>query len=169
VARGVVAGRRVVARAGVALPVAIDLEQVRVMARPPGELPLRRLAEIAGAGGYGLRALEPYRTWLHQRVAGALIPMLLMMLAFALVRRFSRTASIAPVFLTAVGVGFTFLILGGVASALGEVGLLAPAVAAWGPTLALAALVLALVLRDGNGGGARAAVPPPPLAAPARG
>lgn len=126
------------------LPLAIDLEQVRLMTRPPRELPLTKLAEIAGAGGYGLRALEPYRTWLHQRVAGALVPGLLMLLAFALVRRFSRTASIAPVFLTAVAIGFSFLITSGVSSALGEVGLLAPPLAAWAPPLALAALVLGL-------------------------
>jgi LPS export ABC transporter permease LptG len=124
------------------LPLAIDLEQVRLMIRPPRELSLVKLAGIATAGGYGLRALEPYRTWLHLRVAGALVPALLMMLAFALVRRFSRTASIAPVFLTAVAIGFTFLITSGVTSALGEVGLLPPALAAWAPPLALAALVL---------------------------
>ena len=75
--------------------------------------------------------------------------MLLMMLAFALVRSFSRTASIAPVFLTAVGTGFTFLIVGGVASALGEVGLLSPLLAAWSPTVVLATIVLGLALRDG--------------------
>lgn len=132
------------------LPVAIDLEQVQLMARPPRELPLLRLAEITATGGHGLRALEPYQTWLHQRIAGALVPMFLMMLAFALVRRFSRTASIAPVFLTAVGIGFTFLIVSGVASALGEVGLLVPALAAWTPTLALAALVLSLGINDGG-------------------
>jgi lipopolysaccharide export system permease protein len=132
------------------LPIDIDLEQVRLMIRPPRELPLVNLAEIAAAGGYGLKALEPYRTWLHQRVAGAWIPMLLMMLAFALVRRFSRTASIAPVFLTAVAIGFSFLIASGVSSALGEVGLVAPALAAWTPTAALAALVLAIGSFEGG-------------------
>lgn len=131
------------------LPVTIDVEQLRLMARPPRELPLYQLAAISAAGGYGLRALEPYRTWLHQRVASALVPMLLMMLAFALVRRFSRTASIAPVFLTAVAIGFTFLIASGVASALGEVGLVAPPLAAWAPTAVLATLVLALGVSDG--------------------
>ena len=60
-----------------------------------------QLQDIVAAGGYGLRAREPYLTWLHQRIAGAFVPMFLMLLAFALVRRFSRTASIAPVFMTA--------------------------------------------------------------------
>ena len=75
--------------------------------------------------------------------------MFLMMLAFALVRRFSRTASIAPVFMTAVAIGFTLLIVSGVTSALGEVALLNPILAGWGPPLCLAMIVLWLALRDG--------------------
>jgi LPS export ABC transporter permease LptG len=149
VTRRIIADRRTERLPSVELDLAIDLEQVRLMARPPRELPLVQLVRIAAEGGYGLRALEPYRTWLHQRIAGALFPMLLMMLAFALVRRFSRTASIAPVFLTAVATGFTFLITSGVLSALGEVGLVRPILAAWSPTLVLALLVLGLAVRDG--------------------
>jgi lipopolysaccharide export LptBFGC system permease protein LptF len=142
-----VAGREVDSLPSLDWPGAIDVDRVRLLARPPRELGLLQLQEIASAGGYGLRAREPYLTWLHQRVAGAFVPMFLMMLSFALVRRFSRTASIAPVFMTAVGIGFTLIILSGVASALGEVGLIAPALAAWGPTVALAALVLLLASR----------------------
>lgn len=129
---------------------AVDLDRVRLMARPPRELPLQALHEIVQAGGYGMRAAEPYRTWLHLRLSGALLPMLLGLLAFALVRRFGRTASIAPLFITAIATGFGLIILGGVASALGEVGLIAPALAAWTPTAALALLVLALVTRPGR-------------------
>ena len=75
--------------------------------------------------------------------------MFLMMLAFALVRRFSRTASIAPVFMAGVAIGFTLLIASGVTSALGEVGLIRPAVAGWMPPLILGIVVLALAMRDG--------------------
>ena len=130
-------------------PGQIDVARVQLLARPPRELGLGQLREIVAAGGYGLRAQEPYLTWLHQRIAGAWLPMFLMMLAFALVQRFSRTASIAPVFMTAVAIGFTLLIAAGVASALGEVGLVRPAVAGWAPTLVLAALVLWLATRGG--------------------
>lgn len=155
VTRRVLADRSTERLPAVEIEVPLDLERVRLLARPPRELPLPELARIAAEGGYGLRAPEPYRTWLHQRVAGALLPMLLMMLGFALVRRFSRTATIAPVFLTAVGIGFAFLITAGVASALGEVGLIPPLLAAWAPTAVLALLVLVLAARDG-GAGARA-------------
>ncbi|MFO1072147.1 MAG: LptF/LptG family permease [Geminicoccaceae bacterium] len=149
VTQRIIAGRQIAHLPTLDLPEVVDLEHIQLMARPPRELTLLQLGQITAAGGYGLRAIEPYRTWMHQRIAGAFIPMLLMMLAFALVRSFSRTASIAPVFLTAVGTGFTFLIVGGVASALGEVGLLSPLLAAWSPTVVLATIVLGLALRDG--------------------
>lgn len=127
----------------------IDIERIRLLARPPRELELSQLLAIAAADGYGLRARDPYLTWINQRIAGAFVPMFLMMLAFALVRRFSRTASIAPVFMTAVAIGFTLLIVSGVTSALGEVALLNPILAGWGPPLCLAMIVLWLALRDG--------------------
>lgn len=136
-------------------PGVIDLERISLLARPPRELSLSQLWDIARGGGYGLRAPEPYRTWLHQRLASAFVPMLLMMLGFALVRRFSRTASIAPVFMAAVGIGFTLIILSGVTSALGEVGVLAPPLAAWGPPVLLALIVFSLGARDGLAGALR--------------
>lgn len=149
VVRARVAGHVVDRLSTLAWPGQIDVERIRLLARPPRELELAQLQAIAAAGGYGLRAREPYLTWLHQRIAGAFVPMFLMMLAFALVRRFSRTASIAPVFMTAVGIGFTLLITSGVASALGEVALLNPILAGWGPPAGLACIVLWLALRDG--------------------
>jgi lipopolysaccharide export system permease protein len=138
-------------------PAAIDMAQIQLLARPPRELTLAQLLDVISAGGYGLRAREPYLTWAHQRVAGTFVPMFLMLLAFALVRRFSRTASSAPVFMTAVAIGFSLLILSGVASALGEVGFVDPMLAGWGPTLLLALIVLALALRGGWARAGRAA------------
>lgn len=135
-------------------PGSIDVQRIQLLARPPRELGLGQLQDIVAAGGYGLRASEPYLTWLHQRIAGAFVPMFLMMLAFALVRRFSRTSSIAPVFMTAVAIGFTLLISSGVASALGEVGLIRPVLAGWAPPLILGLIVLGLATRD-NWRGAR--------------
>ncbi|MFL5332630.1 MAG: LptF/LptG family permease [Geminicoccaceae bacterium] len=149
VTRSIVASRESSRLATLDWPGAIDIARIQLLARPPRELGLGQLEDVIAAGGYGLRAREPYLTWLHQRLAGSFVPMFLMMLAFALVRRFSRTASIAPVFMTGIAVGFTLLISSGVASALGEVGLIRPVLAGWGPTVALAVIVLGLAMRDG--------------------
>jgi lipopolysaccharide export system permease protein len=149
VTRAKVDERRVESLATLDWPGTIDVARIQLLARPPRELGLGQLQDIVAAGGYGLRAEEPYLTWLHQRIAGAFVPMFLMMLAFALVRRFSRTASIAPVFMTAVTIGFTLLIASGVASALGEVGLIRPVLAGWAPPVLLALVVLGLATRDG--------------------
>ena len=154
--RSRVADRSVEKTATLEWPGKIDVERIQLLARPPRELGLRQLQDIVAAGGYGLRAQEPYLTWLHQRIAGAFVPMFLMMLAFVLVRRFSRTASIAPVFMIAVAIGFTLLISSGVASALGEVGLIRPVLAGWVPPSVLAAIVLVLAVRDGWYGARRA-------------
>jgi lipopolysaccharide export system permease protein len=148
VTRSIVSQRQTVRLPTLDWPGAIDIARIQLLARPPRELGLGQLQEVIAAGGYGLRAREPYLTWLHQRVAGSFVPMFLMMLAFALVRRFSRTASIAPVFMTAIALGFTLLISSGVASALGEVGLISPALAGWGPPSLLAVIVLGLATRD---------------------
>jgi LPS export ABC transporter permease LptG len=156
VTRSRVADRRIERLATLEWPGRIDVARIQLLARPPRELGLSQLQDIVNAGGYGLRAKEPYLTWLHQRIAGAFVPMFLMMLAFALVRRFSRTASIAPVFMTAVGIGFTLLISSGVASALGEVGLIRPLLAGWMPPLLLGLIVLGLATRDGWRGTRRA-------------
>lgn len=148
--RSVVGARQIEQLPALDWPGTIDLARVRLMARPPRELPLVQLWDIVGAGGYGMRAAEPYLTWIHLRLAGAFMPALLMLLAFVLVRRFSRTAGIAPVFMTAVAIGFSLIILGGVGSALGEVGFLAPWLAAWTPTVALAAFILLLAEFGGS-------------------
>jgi lipopolysaccharide export system permease protein len=138
--------RRAEALATYDWPAAIDLDRVRLLATPPRELGAGRLIEILRSGSYGARAAEPYLTALHLRVAGALVPALLLLLAFALARRFSRTASIAPILVAGITLGFGSILAGGVASALGEVGVVPPALAAWAPPLALAVIVLVIGL-----------------------
>jgi lipopolysaccharide export system permease protein len=122
----------------------IDLDRLRVLATPPRELGSGRLFEILGGGAYGVRAAEPYLAALHGRVAGAVLPGLLILLAFGLARRFSRTATVAPILVMGIALGFLAIITGGVAGALGEVGVISPAAASWAPVLALAAVVLGL-------------------------
>lgn len=139
-----VADRSVQVLPGYDWPNAIDLDRLRLLATPPRELAGGRLLEILSAGAYGVRAAEPYLTALHARIAGAFVPGLLLLLAFALARRFSRTATVAPILILGLALGFTAIIASGVTSALGEVGLISPLLAAWSPVLGLALVVLAV-------------------------
>jgi lipopolysaccharide export system permease protein len=125
-------------------PGRIDVARLRLLATPPRELGVTRLVELLTRGAYGVRAREPYLTALHTRLAGALVPGLLLLLAIALARRFSRTASVAPILITGITLGFLAIITAGITGALGEVGLIPPALAVWSPVAALAAVTLAL-------------------------
>ena len=125
-------------------PDRLDLDRVKLLATPPRELSFAQLLEILRAGAYGARPSQPYATALYARLAGAFVPALLLVLAFALGRRFSRTGNVAPILIQAVIIGFAAIILTGASSALGEIGFLTPALAACLPVLLLAAVVLGL-------------------------
>jgi lipopolysaccharide export system permease protein len=120
----------------------IDLDRIALLAREPRELSLAQLATVIANQGFAIRATDAYETWLHVRIAGAIVPFLLVILAFGVARRFSRTGTLAPIFLRGVGIGFSFLVAEGLLVALAEVGLVSPMLAAWLLPLGLATAVL---------------------------
>jgi lipopolysaccharide export system permease protein len=123
-------------------PGRIDLDEIALLAREPRELSMAQLGTIIAHQGFAIRATHPYETWLHVRLASAVVPFLLVLLAFALAGRFSRTATLAPIFIRSIAIGFSFHVIEGLVVALGEVGLLDPRIAAWGMPLGLAAVIL---------------------------
>ncbi|MFO1068683.1 MAG: LptF/LptG family permease [Geminicoccaceae bacterium] len=120
----------------------IDLPSIALLARDPRELSLTQLSGIIANNAFAIRSIDPYTTWLNVRLANAVVPFLLVVLAFALAGRFSRTGTIAPIFIRGIAIGFTFHVMEGVVVALGEVGLVSPRIAAWGLPLGLAIAVL---------------------------
>lgn len=114
--------------------------------RPPQELSAWQLADVIIKDGYGAIPTERHRTWLYQRIVGAVAPMLLALLAFAMARRFDRRQGAAVLFLKGIGVGFGYVIANGLMLALGEAGFITPALASFGPLLLLLAFVLAVPL-----------------------
>ncbi len=125
----------------------IDLEAVALMARPASELRYGDLLRVVEAEGYGMRAVHAHRTWLHYRLAGSLVPTLMLVLPLGFLGGFRRVGGITPLFLKGLATGFSFQILGGFVLALGEGGFLDPRIAAWVPTLLLALLVAGMLLR----------------------
>lgn len=144
-------------------PAEIDLAIVALMTRPANELSRAELARIVAAGGYGMEAIHAHRTWLEHRLAAALAPGLLLLVPFALVRSFQRVGGMTPLYIKGLAIGFGYQLGNGLLVALGEGGFLAPGIAAWSATVALATWLAVLLLRaEGMGG-------PLPAAAPDRG
>ncbi|HRY23531.1 MAG: LptF/LptG family permease [Geminicoccaceae bacterium] len=126
----------------------IDLDRLRVVARPPQEIGLLDLVDIIRNDGYGVVATQGHESALFHRLFGATLPTLLVMLTFALARRSTRQGAISTLFMKGIGGGFVFVILNGLALALAEAGFLPPLAATAGPMLLLLALVVGLPLRD---------------------
>ncbi len=136
----------------------IDLDAVALMARPASELRYGDLLRVVEAEGYGMRAVHAHRAWLHYRLAGSFVPMLMLVLPLGFLGSFRRVGGITPLFLKGLATGFAFQILGGFVLALGEGGFLDPRIAAWVPTLLLALVVVGMLLRaEGPGRRPRAA------------
>jgi LPS export ABC transporter permease LptG len=125
-----------------AWPGKINLDEIALIAREPRELSLAQLGTVIDNQAFGIRSTAAYSTWLHVRLANAVVPFLLVVLAFALAGRFSRTGTLAPIFIRGIGIGFSFHVAEGVVVALGEVGLVAPRLAAWALPVGLAIVVL---------------------------
>jgi lipopolysaccharide export system permease protein len=120
----------------------IELGDIALLAREPRELSLSQLRTVIANRAFAIRSTDAYVTWFHVRLANAIVPFLLVVLAFGLARRFSRTGTLAPVFIRGIAIGFGFHICEGIVVALGEVGLVNPLLAAWALPLGLALVVL---------------------------
>lgn len=127
----------------ISFDVPIALDALDRLYRPPQELGLVELGAVVLNEGYGAITTERHRTWLYQRVVGAIVPVLMGLLAFALARQFDRRQGTSMLFIKGIGVGFSFIILNGIAVALGESGFLTPAFASFVPALALILIVFA--------------------------
>lgn len=129
----------------------IDLDRLRVVARPPQEVAMLDLVDIIRNDGYGVADTQAHLTALLHRLFGATLPMLLILLTFAFARRVTRQAGVAGLFMKGIGTGFTFVILAGLTLALAEAGFIGPLMATAGPILLLAGLVVLLPLKDERG------------------
>jgi len=127
---------------------AIDVDRIRMVARPPQEVALIDLVAIVRNDGYGVVTTQGHVTAIYHRLFGSALPMLMIMLTFAFARRVTRQGGIAGLFLKGIATGFSFVIASGLMLALAEAGFVGPLVATAGPVLLLAAVVLLLPLKD---------------------
>lgn len=119
----------------------LDLDQLAHLSVEPRELNLLEMRSLVSNHAFGQRRTELYETWFHQRLAAALVPLLMIALVISLGQYLQARRSIARIFIAAVAISFGYLVFARATLAMGELGVLPPWLAAWGPAIAFASLV----------------------------
>ena len=97
--------------------------------------------------GFGIRPIWVYETWWHKRLSIFLSALLMIAICVPLAARFRRGGGIGILFAVGIGLGFLYFVLDGIALTMGEVGFVAPWLAAWGPVLGFAAIAGMITFR----------------------
>jgi lipopolysaccharide export system permease protein len=129
-------------------PQGMSLDLLLSAATHPKETSLLGLLSVSDRSDLGTQPGYRYRLWLHERLAGPVTTMVLIMVTVALAQPFeSRTGRgmLLAVWLAAGFVAWTF---DGLVLTFGEIGLLPPMLAAWTPPLVFAAVAAWLMIHD---------------------
>jgi lipopolysaccharide export system permease protein len=129
-------------------PQGMSLELLLSASTHPKETSLAGLLSISDRSDLGTQPGYRYKLWLHERLAGPVTTMILIMLTVALAQPFeSRTGRgiLLAIWLAAGFVAWTF---DGLVLTFGEIGLLPPTLAAWTPPMVFAAVAIWLMLHD---------------------
>ena len=113
----------------------------------PEEMTISDLNYFIANDGFGIRPAYVYQTWRHKRVAPVIISIVMVALCVPLSARFRRGGGLGLLFALGIGMGFGFFVLDGIAQSVGELGFIAPWLAAWTPVLVFAALAAYLTMQ----------------------
>lgn len=113
----------------------------------PQEMSISQINDYIAHDGYGQRPKYVYQTWWHKRISPFIVAMIMIALCVPLATKFRRGGGLGPLLGVGVGMGFLFFVSDGVAASIGEIGLVAPWLAAWTPIIVFGALAAGLVAR----------------------
>jgi lipopolysaccharide export system permease protein len=113
----------------------------------PEEMTMSDLGYFIENQGFGIRPTWVYETWWHKRLSVFVSALLMIAICIPLASRFRRGGGIGILFAVGIGVGFLFFVLDGIALTMGELGFVAPWLAAWGPVLGFAAIAGMITFR----------------------
>ena len=113
----------------------------------PEDMSLTELFYFIDNQGFGIRPIWVYETWANKRVTLFFSSLLMMGLCIPLATRFRRGGGLGALFAVGVGLGFVYFIVDGISLTMGELGFVAPWLAAWLPILAFGSLAAVLTLR----------------------
>ena len=114
----------------------------------PRETPLRQLLQVNQAPGLGTQPSYRYKLWQQERLAAPVTTIAMILVVVALARPSSGRA--AQGWLTAMGVAVGFLCwtFDGLVLAIGDLGLVPPAMAAWTPLLVFATTAASVMVHQ---------------------
>ncbi|MEM8822504.1 MAG: LPS export ABC transporter permease LptG [Pseudomonadota bacterium] len=122
-------------------------ETIGMLQRPPERLSADLMTGLLSETWSGTTETASYRTELANRYAAPLASLVMLLLASPAMRRQGRSSAALIGGLIGLALGLTFVVAGGILTALGRAGLVAPHLAAWLPVLAFAAMGLFLLRR----------------------
>ncbi|MFM8745376.1 MAG: LptF/LptG family permease [Aestuariivirga sp.] len=113
----------------------------------PEDMSYQEIGYFIENEGFGIRPVWVYETWANKRIAMFFTGFLMIALCVPLATRFRRGGGLGVLFAAGVGIGFIYFIVDGIALTMGELGFVAPWLAAWLPVAAFGALAAMLTLR----------------------
>lgn len=113
----------------------------------PEELTFVQLNDYIANDGYGLRPVYVYKTWWHKRLSPFLVSIIMLALCIPLSTRFRRGGGLGTLFVFGIGIGFVYFVADAMATSMGELGVVAPWLAAWTPIIVFGAIAMVLVAR----------------------
>ena len=113
----------------------------------PEEMSVADLGYFISNGGFGIRPVWVYETWLQKRFALFLSPLVMIAICVPMATRFRRGGGLGLLFAAGVGMGFLYFVVDGIAMTMGELGFVPSWLAAWLPIMAFGSTAMALGLR----------------------
>jgi lipopolysaccharide export system permease protein len=129
-------------------PQGMSLDLLLSAATHPKETPLVGLLGVSDRSDLGTQPGYRYKLWLHERLAGPVTTMVLIMLTVALAQPFESRTGRGMLLAAWLAAGFVAWTFDGLVLTFGEVGLLPPTLAAWTPPMVFAAVAGWLMLHD---------------------
>jgi lipopolysaccharide export system permease protein len=129
-------------------PQGMSIDFLLAAATHPKETSLVALLGLSNRSDLGTQPSYRYRLWLHERLAGPVTTMVLIMLTVALAQPFESRTGRGLLLAIWLAVGFVAWTFDGLVLTFGEIGLLPPVLAAWTPPVVFAAVALWLMLYD---------------------
>lgn len=113
----------------------------------PEEMTISDLSYFIANDGFGIRPSYVYQTWWHKRLTPLVVSLVMVALCVPLATRFRRGGGLGWLFAAGVGLGFAFFVMDGIATSVGELGLVSPWLAAWMPVILFGCLAVYLLGR----------------------